>query len=662
MRIGLFSDTYLPDINGVVSSVELLRKKLTEKGCDVYVICTYPGLVKVKREGNIIRLPGIEFKKLYGYAITSPVHLLMIDEIGKLNLDIIHVHTEFGVGIFAQMCADRLHIPLVRTYHTTYEDYTHYVNFLGLDSVDKAAKKIIANLSKMFGDRCMRLISPSAKTKDMLIRYGVKTPIVIIPTGTELDLFRKENTSPERIKQIKQECGIADDFKMLLYVGRIAAEKSIDLIVRSFVKVKALGLKIKLVVIGGGPDLADLMALSEQLGLQDYIYFGNKRPFTEVPSYYHSADAFISASTTETQGMTYVEAMASGLPIFARRDECVDGLLFEGETGYYFDDEDELVAKISAFMQSDQECLRKMSTKCLQKVEKYDADVFAANIYELYENSINEYNRYYLICKTKLKDDYVVLELENSYHSKEDLIVSLDDFYDYGLRKNDKMKIQVFDELKTKENEVLAYRACLRKLAIKDYTVKQMYDYLTKKYETMPIGQINEIVDRLMQRQLLDDEKYARAHIAGLEAKLMSSAHIINLLRRDGVAPDVIEKVVVADEDRELKKCLKLAAKHQNSIKGKSYRYKKQLILKKLLNDGYAYEIAAAAIDGVDFSEDIVNESEVIRKEAKKAKNRYAKSLTGTQLRNRVFHYLASKGFSSENIYAILSEMEWDDE
>ena len=126
MRIGLFSDTYLPDVNGVVSSVELLRKKLSEEGHEVYVVCTHPGLIKVEKEGNIIRLPGIEFKKLYGYAIASPVHYFLTDDIEKLNLDIIHVHTEFGVGIFAQMCADKLHIPLVRTYHTTYEDYTHY--------------------------------------------------------------------------------------------------------------------------------------------------------------------------------------------------------------------------------------------------------------------------------------------------------------------------------------------------------------------------------------------------------------------------------------------------------------------------------------------------------------------------------------------------------
>ncbi len=662
MRIGLFSDTYLPDVNGVVSSVELLRKKLSEEGHEVYVICTHPGLIKVEKEGNIIRLPGIEFKKLYGYAIASPVHYFLIDDIEKLNLDIIHVHTEFGVGIFAQMCADKLHIPLVRTYHTTYEDYTHYVNFLGLDSIDKAAKKIIANLSKMFGNNCMRLISPSAKTKEMLLRYGIKTPIEIIPTGTELALFNNDNTSLERKLAIRQECGIKDDEKLMLYVGRIAQEKSLDLVIRSFKKVKEKGLKVKLAVIGGGPDLENLEKMAKDEGVDDLIYFGNKRPFKEVPDYYHSADAFISASTTETQGMTYVEAMSSGLVIFARRDECLEELLFEDETGFYFDDEDELVAKIEKFLALDKDTYLKMSARSKEITKVYDADLFAEKILKLYKEAISEYHRYYLITKTKLKDDHVVLELENSYHQSEKLIVSLDDFYENGLRKNDKIKISLFDTLKDKEEEVIAYKAALNKLALKDHTIKQMYDYLTKKFEDLSIEKINKIIDRLIERGLLDDAKYANNHIEGFEAKLLSSRHMINMLRKDGVSPDIIKETVLEDDDKEFKKASKLALKYQGSIHNKSFKMKKQMILKKLMNEGYTYDIAMKAIDTLDFSNDIISESEVIRKEAKKTKSRYERTLNGTDLRNRVYHTLASKGFSSENIYAILSEMEWDDE
>lgn len=142
MRVGIFTDTYLPDINGVVSSVELLRKQLEKNGHDAYVICTYKGINKVKVEGKIIRLPGVEIKKLYGYAITSPLHLLFIEELKKLKLDIIHAETEFGVGIFANIVASTLNLPLVRTYHTTYEDYTHYVNFINSRRLDKGLKKI----------------------------------------------------------------------------------------------------------------------------------------------------------------------------------------------------------------------------------------------------------------------------------------------------------------------------------------------------------------------------------------------------------------------------------------------------------------------------------------------------------------------------------------
>ena len=141
MNVALFTDTYLPDINGVVTSVELLRKKLAENGHNVYVVCTHTSPLGIKREGNIIRLPGIEIKKLYGYSIASPAHFLLIDDLRDCHFDVIHAHTEFGVGIFAEIVARVLNIPLVRTYHTTYEDYTHYVNPINSKTIEKLQKK-----------------------------------------------------------------------------------------------------------------------------------------------------------------------------------------------------------------------------------------------------------------------------------------------------------------------------------------------------------------------------------------------------------------------------------------------------------------------------------------------------------------------------------------
>ena len=254
MRIGIFTDTYLPDINGVVSSIELTKKGLEKLGHEVFIFATYKGL-KIKREGNLILLPGVEIKKFYGYKIAQPIHLLLIDEIKELNLDIIHAQTEFGVGTFASIVASTLNIPLIRTYHTTYEDYTHYLNFLNSKTIDEALKVVVAKLSKLYGDNCSMVIVPSNKTKQMLLRYEIKTPIEVIPTGLTLDIG--DNYSLQEIEKLKQK--YKKDFdKLLLFVGRIAKEKALDLLLDGFVKVKKENLKIKLLIIGDGPELDEL--------------------------------------------------------------------------------------------------------------------------------------------------------------------------------------------------------------------------------------------------------------------------------------------------------------------------------------------------------------------------------------------------------------------
>ena len=143
MRIGLFSDTYTPDINGVVSSIVTLQKELEKRGHEVFVITNHKALLSTQREGNVLRLPGLELKWLYGYKLTTPYHFSAKDEIRKMNLDVIHVHTEFGVGMFARIVAKYLNIPVVSTYHTMYEDYTHYINRFAIDEVDVLSKKFV---------------------------------------------------------------------------------------------------------------------------------------------------------------------------------------------------------------------------------------------------------------------------------------------------------------------------------------------------------------------------------------------------------------------------------------------------------------------------------------------------------------------------------------
>lgn len=661
MKIGLFSDTYLPDINGVVTSVELLRKKLVDRGHEVYVICTYPGLLKVIKEDNIIRLPGLEIKKLYGYAVTTPIHPLLYDDIAALDLDIIHVHTEFGVGIFAEMCAEKFHLPLVRTYHTTYEDYTHYVNFLDLDIIDKYGKKAVAGLTKMFADRATKMISPSKKTKDMLVRYGVKTDIAIIPTGTELSRFKKETSSFEDIKRIKDEVGIKEGWKMILYVGRIAQEKSIEMLIEAFKIIKAQNAPLKLAIIGGGPQLEELIQKVKDEDIEDYIYFGNKRPFELIPHYYHSADAFVSASTSETQGMTYIEAMASGLVVFARRDESVRDLIIEDQNGYYFDDPDELATKLLAYSDVDETTKAKMTGIGEKIAAEYDADVFCDKILKVYSEAIEEYDSYYTVKDTKLKNDCVYTLFEKGDHSKKEVIISLDDFYSLGLRKNNKVREDTVVFLAQKEELIKAYRACLRRLARSDCSLYEMRVYLQDHYDIKKEGQ-DKIIAKLKDKGFLDDYQYALGKVNLFTSKFMSKNRMIQNLKKVHIDEDIINKVIDIDDDEEYKKALKKAYYYQSTIKNRSLKAKKMTINRKLVADGFAYEIAKRVIDDLDFSDDIFREDIILRKEAQKQKKRYEKRYEGTQLRNRVYQALATKGFEYDDIYAIINEMEWKDE
>lgn len=661
MRIGLFTDTYLPDINGVVSSVELLRKKLVEQGHEAYVICTYPGVLKVQREGNIIRIPGIELKQLYGYAVASPLHFFLYDDIEALHLDVIHAHTEFGVGIFAQMCAEHFHIPVVRTYHTTYEDYTHYINLTNSDSVDKAAKKLVANLSKLYGQKCMYMIAPSLKTKEMLQGYGIKTPIKIIPTGTEFKRFNKENTSQEKIAEIRSELKIRQGNKLMLYVGRIAKEKSLDILIDAFKQVKANHLNIQLAIIGGGPDLKHFRDLVHAADLDEYVNLADQRPNKDIPAYYHAADCFASASTTETQGMTYIEALASSLPIFARRDECVFDLLDEGQNGFYFDNSEELYTKINEFLKLDQPAIDKMINHGLEKIKVYDADLFADSILEVYREAIDKYRDYYIVESIRLKNDYVTLKTINHATIAEEINISLDKFYETGIRKGDHLSLDLVAELKENEKETVVYRACLRRIAARDYTIKQMYDYIGNKHN-ISIESTNHIIDRLIEIGLLDDKKYALGKLDSLNHKMYSAHSIVNTLRKDGVPPEIIDDLVISGIDEETQKAIKVAEKYQNKLRNKSLNMKRQMILKHLLSLGFEMDVVKEAINSLDFNEEVFVEKDILRKEAKKLRTRYEKKYHGTSLRNRIFNALASKGFNYDGIYAILNEMEWDDE
>ncbi len=389
MNIGIFSDTFPPEINGVATSSYNLVNALMNNGHNVFVICTNPFDKELKYTNRILRIPGIELKKLYSYRIANIYNSKAMKIINDMKLDLIHVQTEASIGLLGRIAAKKRKIPLVYTYHTMYEDYTYYVT-KGNGLFDHFAKKMVRSLSRHLAENTTEFISPSLKTKDIMRDYGVDSYINVVPTGIDFTKYKKENIDQDRLKELKKQYDL-DGYYVVLSLGRIAKEKSIDICIKGFKHLIDSKIKTKMLIVGGGPELDELQNLVHELNLTDYVIFAGPVSANDVPLYYHLADAFVSASITETQGLTFMEAMAARKMILARYDENLVDVIIDNETGFYFTDETDFKTKILK--------MKKLSLKEKEKVlsnasnicNRYSIDNFYHNIMEVYKRAQRKY-------------------------------------------------------------------------------------------------------------------------------------------------------------------------------------------------------------------------------------------------------------------------------
>ena len=663
MRIGLFTDTYPPYINGVANSTYILRNELVEMGHEVIVVTTYPGLGghKWNEDHTVLMLAGPELKFLYGYVATSPIHLSAQEEVRKLNLDIIHAQTEFGVGIFARICAKLMKIPLVSTYHTTYEDYTHYINFINSKTVDSIAKLAVAKLSRLYGDSSMEVIAPSRKTKEMLLGYHVRREISVIPTGLKLDQFSPSHFNPQFKAELYEKYGITENEKLIIYVGRLAEEKALDLVIRGFSKAIEMQIPVRLLIVGGGPDLEPLTKMVKQMGMDHSIFLAGPQPSETIADYYRSADAFISASLSETQGMTFIEALASGLPLFARRDEVLQDLLVDEETGWYFSNEDDLCERLDAFTKMSDQKMTTMKEKCLSIVQPYSSKTFGKRVEEVYLRTIDDYSHQYRIDSIRIKDTLVQLYLISNQDEEIRLYVSMDDFYEMGMQKDGTLTSRQIEELRIREEAALAYQKCIRSLAVKDRTCKEIYDLLTKE-TGCAINSINAIVEKLEEQGFLNDERLCIHQIEFMKKAGYGHDKIVRNLKKRGIPYEMIESNLSIRMDDERENAEKYARKLQLTHRHDSLRKTKDYIRSHMVSQGFSSDLAKDVVEHMDFSENLLKEDDNLRHCIQKATRRLEHQYSGKQLRDRVFRACVSQGYRYEDINAALNETEWTDE
>lgn len=647
MRIGLFSDAYLPDINGVVSSIATLKAALEKLGHTVFVVSNHNGInVKYDAENHILRLPGLEVKKFYGYKMSNPIQLRGEEYIRKMDLDVIHVHTEMGIGLFARQMAKKYNIPLVYTYHTLYEDYLHYVNPKDFQTVDQAGRRVVRYLSKLAGNGPMAVIAPSNKTKKALQSYGVKTPIYIVPTGIDLSDFLKKNLDAEKIQAVRQSLGLSDEAHTVVFVGRIAKEKCIEMPIEALSKVKDDNLH--LIIVGGGTDLKFYQNEAKELGIEERVHFVGKIPREEIPYYYSAFDCFVSASLSETQGMTYLEALASGLMVFGRRDEVLDGLVEEGKTGYYFDDAQELAAKLDAYFTLPKAQREAHVLDCVAKTEQYNTELFAQKVLAVYQQAIDDYHMAYRVDKILFtKDDFVRLSVARKKDTEEIKILIPDsDFFELKISKGTILDAYTVANYQSMQNLYEAFSKVKRRVILNDYTSYEVRQYCKKKLN-LEDDEIDGIVHDLKEAHLIDDRQYALEKTLVWNSYGQNKLQIKKKLLKAGIAKDLIEEALqqISDEDEE-GNAYEVAKRLVKGLSAQSQNVMRQTLIHKLVKKGYSMEVVTRVGQSIELN---LDEQKALQDALKKAQRLYA-SKSGNEQFQKIRLYCMKRGFSSAQI------------
>ena len=385
MKILLTSDMYENQINGVSGSVITLRDELRKKGHDVRVLT-----LSKDSESKMVKTDYLigSFSVPFYPGVRQTIHFRdpIIKDIIRWNPDIIHIQTEFSICKISKRIAKACGCPYIATSHTFWEDYTGYL-IPGKRLGKMVAKRFVRNAYK--GSRA--IIIPTEKMRSVLERYGITTPTYAIPTGIDLDRFKKHFSQFEKAK-LKGKLNIPNKAKVLVSVGRIAKEKNLDEIIDYLPKLLEKDENIYLLIGGGGPYLDNLEAKVKKMKLEKHVRFTGMIPPKYTYKYFSLGDIFVCASTSETQGITYIEAQACGVPLVCRYDKCLDNVIINGENGFTYETEDEYVDRIFKIL-NNSHLHKKLKANTYKVVENFSKEKFGDDVENLYIKVIDEFKK-----------------------------------------------------------------------------------------------------------------------------------------------------------------------------------------------------------------------------------------------------------------------------
>lgn len=394
MRVALFVESYYPFVNGVITHVDTLKQGLLEQGHEVLVCTLDPKAHFTYIKDNVVYFPALTLKKIYGYGVGNPFNVKRLLYVKDFDPDIIHLHTEFTMGMFAIFLSKQLHKPVVYTLHTMYDDYVYYLFPEKMPKrFENITKPATHRFIKKMASYATEIIGPSTKVAEYLRLCKVYKHVNIIPNTIDLSEFVASNVDQKIVKQTKEKLDIKPTDITVGFVGRLGKEKSIDVLIDYFTQSFKDKKEFKLFIIGDGPDKENLVEQIQNLGMEDQIKLLGRIDHTKIVYYLHSFNLYATASLSEMNSISMLEAMASGLFVLQKLDVYNRDQIVSGTNGDVFETADEF----KELVQQEADMTEEERDERRQKVSdftcRYGTKEFTEKIVSVYKRALYKYQK-----------------------------------------------------------------------------------------------------------------------------------------------------------------------------------------------------------------------------------------------------------------------------
>ena len=386
MKIALFTETYLPHINGIVTHVKILKEGLEKLGHEVLVVTADASTSRHYIQDGILHCPAINSKKFYGYSLAKPISRKRLRFVKEFSPDVIHIHNEFGIGFSGMMCAKILKTPLVYTLHTMYDDYIYYI---APKALINTTTRIAHRYMKIFATKATEITGPSPKCQEYFNESGIDRNVNVIPNAVEMEEFTVGDVTSVEKMLLRKKYNIPENNLVACFVGRLGKEKSVEVLLDFWAEEIDPKEGISLIVIGDGPVKIELEAQAKELGITNMVTFAGKIMHNELAPYYAMSDVYVTASLSDTNSISMLEGMCAGLPVLQRTDPLNVGQVVDGNNGYNFDDAKEFGQNLRRIKNMDEEELIGFKKSVTDSIKDSGAITLATNTMLVYKKAVN---------------------------------------------------------------------------------------------------------------------------------------------------------------------------------------------------------------------------------------------------------------------------------